>query len=336
MAINYNAGTNTITLDGVNTYTLLDIYNADVAGGWSVVSKVGEMYLFMCHMIIGDAAGNATKLIDTDVGFQIGVTGTRKNFNTKVGSSFEMTGCILKFWLLSQKISFGTWKFENSSIYVRESAVLCLYMVGNQNHKRSEFDVTYWYSRDGICSYYKCLAIVSVNFLYYTTGIVDDLTITGNFLCSMSTPTLKNTEISGNVLLRASAPNCILINTTWGGSLTIEGATGYLHDKWEFNVLVTDKDNNPITGSGIELKDKYGVVKHTGTTGIDGKLSSVWEVLANKYVGTSEIKTEYNPFTLKVRKSGYIDYETIITIDHKIENDQIVLKRRKRDGILPY
>jgi hypothetical protein len=309
-------------LNGANTYTLLDIYNADVAGGWGVVTHVGEMYLLLCNMVIG-GAGAATKLIDNDVGFQIGVTGTRKTFETLAGSSFEMTGCILKFWLSARKTSYGTWKFKNCSVFVRETEDICLYMRGNQDHARSEFDVIHWYSRDGTCSYNRCLAIVSGYFYYYTSGIVDDLTITGNFFCHYNTPTLKNSVISGSIDI-ASGINCILINSTWGGSLTINTAGNYLADKWEFNVLVTDKDNNPLVAA-VELKDKNGVVKHSADTGADGKLATTWEVLANRYDGTSETKTEYNPFTLTVTKAGYADYESKITIDHIVKDDQVVL-----------
>ena len=324
MAISYNAGTNTLTLDGVNTYTLENIYQADVGGGWGVVTKVGEMYLFMCNMVIGDAAGNTTKLIDSDVGFQIGVTGTRKYFQTLSGSSFEMTGCILKFWLSIQKMSYGTWKFEKCLIYERETANNCLYSYSEQQHERSTFDVSRWFGLHETCIYDNCLLTASY-FFSYSAGIIKSLIFDGNWLYVYNnSPTFENCTIDGGLQIVDAGKHVTFVNSTCN-SLVMDNANNYLLDKWEFNVLVSDKDNNPLSHALVILKDKNGGVKHATDTGADGKLTAAWEVLANRYDGTSETKTEYNPFTLTVTKAGYADYETKITIDHIVKDDQIVL-----------
>ena len=324
MAINYNAGTNTLTLDGTNTYTLADILAADVGGGWGVVTNVGEMYLIMAHVVIGDGS-NPTKLIDNNVGMQIGVTGTRKTFLTLVHSSFEMTGCLLIFFMTVQKYSYGTWKFSNCSVYEREDNSFALYMRGTQEYKRTEFDSSSWYQRVGESSYNRCLTTISEKVVYATTGIIDDWFINGELEVVWVAATLRNSEITGILRIKADNVHAILINTIFDeNTLEITHDTSSLSEKYEFNVLVTDKNNNPLVAT-ITLKDKYGTIKHTTDTGVNGKLASAWEVLANKYEGTSETKTEYNPFTLTVRKLGYADYETEITIDHEIESDQIVL-----------
>ncbi|MCK4415492.1 MAG: carboxypeptidase regulatory-like domain-containing protein, partial [Candidatus Eisenbacteria sp.] len=311
--------TNTLTLDGVNTYTLAQIYTADVGGGWGVVTKVGEMYLFMCHMVVGDAGGNATKLVDSNVGFQLGVTGTRKNFESKAGSSFEMTGCILKFWSLARKTSYGTWKFKNCSVYARESGSICLYMRGNQDHERSEFDVVYWYNRDGTVSFYKCLVQNSSQFYYYTSGTIEDLRVTGNAMTYFANPIFKNTTIVGQYSFGEAGLHATFVNSTWG-SLSFPAANNYLLDKWEFDLTVTNEANAVIVGATVTLKDKDGVTRHTGTTNANGKVGT-WEVLANRYDGTSETKTEYTPFTLTVSKSGtnYLTYIKKFDLAEKID-----------------
>ena len=336
MAISYNAGTNTLTLDGVNTYTLLDIYNANVAGAWGVVTHVGEMYLFMCHMVVGDAVGNATKLIDNNVGFQIGVSGTLKAFYTNAGSSFEMTGCLLKFHYSQGGFDrpLGSWKFENCSIYLNGN----MYCLANQTHKRSEFKGAIWYHKVGVCSYFKCLTDVSHRVYYYTTGDIDDWTIIGTgagyLRIAYQSPTIKNSNITVPVKIEWDNIHAIFINTTFTeGDLVMNFAVNYLLDKWGFNLLVTDTNNNSLVAS-VTLRDKNGDIKHSAVTGADGKLPATWEVLANRYDGTSETKTEYNPFTLTVTKTGYEDYETEITIDHIVKNDQVVLIKKKRRGKL--
>lgn len=322
MAITYNAVTNLITLDGANIYTLLDIYNADVAGGWGVVTHVGEMYLFECNMVIGDVGGNATKVIDSNVGFQLGISGTTQTLEIKKGALLEMTRCLLKLWFGVMTTSWGSGVFKDCSICL-DSASVSLDIRGGQEYERCEIVCKHWYSTGGTSSWYKCKVTPSGLFYYYTSGVIDDLRIEGNLRAAYYSPTIKNSVITGGFYLQYDGIHATLINCTWG-SLAFNFANNYLEDKWEFNVLVTDKDNNPLVAL-VELQDKNGVLKHSVNTGADGKLPTTWEVLANRYDGTSETKTEYNPFTLKVTKLGYADYETNITIDHIIKDDQIVL-----------
>lgn len=323
MAISYNAGTNTITLNGINTYTLNDIYNADVAGAWGVVSRQGaDQFLFECNMVVG-GAGEATKLVDEEVGFQIGITGARKTFQTLAGSSFEMTRCLLQFYLSTLVHSFGSWKFNRCTYSVTETSNVCLYMRGTQEHERSDFKCNFLANLDSSCSYYKC-DYYGTGFLYYTTGVIEDLYIDGNLRNQFTSATLKNSEITGVTSIETSDKHITFINCVFS-SLNFSFANNYLLDEWEFNALVTDKNNNPLNGAAIILKDKNGDIKNSGATGADGKLPSSLEVLCNRYDGTSETKTEYNPFTLTVTKAGYTDYETEITIDHIIKDDQIVL-----------
>lgn len=100
MAINYNAGTNTITVTGyteIAPCTFLDIYNDDVAGGWGVVTKQGaNQFYLQCRLSIGDGsistwfadslkqivmdAGSNTKLhIRANSNFQLGITDVNNN-----------------------------------------------------------------------------------------------------------------------------------------------------------------------------------------------------------------------------------------------------------------
>ncbi|MCW3998746.1 MAG: hypothetical protein NWE93_00720 [Candidatus Bathyarchaeota archaeon] len=72
MGITYNAATNTITVTGYTSgvpCTFMDLYNADEAGGWGVVSKQGvNQYLFNAKLYIGDSTGSvATYFADKNV-----------------------------------------------------------------------------------------------------------------------------------------------------------------------------------------------------------------------------------------------------------------------------
>jgi len=66
MAISYDAGTDTITVTEGTVdvpITFTDIYNADVAGAWGQVTQVGNMFVFDCKLVIGDAS-TSTYLAD--------------------------------------------------------------------------------------------------------------------------------------------------------------------------------------------------------------------------------------------------------------------------------
>ncbi len=71
MPINYDAGTNIITVTGYTSSTpcnFTDIYNADVSGGWGKVTKQGtNQFYFICKLQIGD--GTTTTWF-ADVGVQ--------------------------------------------------------------------------------------------------------------------------------------------------------------------------------------------------------------------------------------------------------------------------
>ena len=68
-SITYDSGNNTIIVVGFNKSspcTFEDIYQADVANGWGVVSKQGDnQYEFRCKLQIGDGTSE-TWLADTN------------------------------------------------------------------------------------------------------------------------------------------------------------------------------------------------------------------------------------------------------------------------------
>jgi len=61
MAITYDSGSNTITVagdNGGNGYTMADVYAADVAGSWGVVTEIiaNQAYYVNAHLAIGDGS----------------------------------------------------------------------------------------------------------------------------------------------------------------------------------------------------------------------------------------------------------------------------------------
>ena len=120
MAITYNAGTNIITVVGYTEATpcnFTDIYNADVAGGWGVVTRqCTNQFCFDCGLTIGDGStttwfGDLGKIV-TFRTYNILIDGTysgavliKPNSTFRVGEIYNASdkigknGCILFFYV---------------------------------------------------------------------------------------------------------------------------------------------------------------------------------------------------------------------------------------------
>ena len=96
---------------------------------------------------------------------------------------------------------------------------------------------------------------------------------------------------------------------------------------YTFNVKVTKDNGDPIIGATVSLKDVDGNdVFPAEDTVAGGVLTSdkvvKWYWYRNANMGGNK---DYNDHTITVTKDGYVPYETKITIDHQIEDDQIIL-----------
>lgn len=349
MAISYNAGTNTITLDGVNTYTLTNIYNADVAGGWGVVTQYGDIsYLFECHLIVGSGS-DITQLVDTGKTFQLATNAARKDLQVTVNSILDFSKCFLTFYLLSYpNWEKGELKFENCGILLKGT------VGGFFFENKVTMKHTIVIGSGGMTIYWQ-----------FVSGIIEDVTIDGLTQFGLRSENLVVNDIKiknmdngltvYNYDIMATARNIVFSGNTkdlwiWGSELpratfidcdfdstkmTFQFNGNYLDEKYTFNVLIIDKDNNPLENVSVILRDKNRVIKHTGLTNAAGKLTSTWDVQCNNFKDIALTKTESNPYSLSLIKTGYITDERIVTIDEK-SRWVITLKKRERDGILSY
>lgn len=123
---------------------------------------------------------------------------------------------------------------------------------------------------------------------------------------------------------------------TWAGS---GSQTGKVIRSYTYDPVVTDGNNNPIENSVVKIEEKVGAGGSWTTlwekvTGSDGKLVDGPQTITHKTYEwdsgytrptTQTIETEYF-HRVTVTKTGYATYGPVdITIDHKIENDQIAL-----------
>ena len=83
---------------------------------------------------------------------------------------------------------------------------------------------------------------------------------------------------------------------------------GIIYRQYEFDLTVTDKDNNPISNATVTLKDKDGNTVFSATTDVNGLIAT--QTVSRGYYNQANGNTlqEYSPHTLTITKNGYQTY----------------------------
>jgi hypothetical protein len=136
------------------------------------------------------------------------------------------------------------------------------------------------------------------------------------------------------------------------------GVGGSLTFKNSFKIKVSDKNDNPIEGASVVIKNAAGTTVSSGDTDADGKYDAGY--LTNRIIspttlvnGKTSINAAHedthiangyltrvisNPHTITITKAGYQDYEDVITLDRKMDLE-IALSRLNilptSPGLLP-
>ncbi len=336
MAITYNATDNIITLDGTNTYSFEDIYNADQAGGWGVVSKQGDdQYFIEANITLGDGT-NKTQIVDEDCAIQLGTGTNQRWMETKTNSIFKLTTSYFEWYApYLTKYFRGKTYFYNSVIYKRGDASYHEPSIYNDTEiLNSYLDVKGWYYRFGKATINNSIFSLANNrlWLYGDEFDIDELKVkNGDIGLQIGYGlTVKGENIilennTTDIYLENDNTNFILVNSQFDKTkLKFDTETNILYDKFEFKIKIVDKDNNPLEGATVILYDKNNNWIFGEVTDENGEISTQ-EITYRKFEGTDETEVIYTPHTLKITKDGYTDYEAKITIDHKIEDDIFVL-----------
>lgn len=336
MTITYNATDNIITLDGTNTYSFEDIYQADQNGGWGVVSKQGDdQYYIEANITLGDGT-NETQLIDEDCAIQLGTNANQRWMETKVNSIFKLTTsyfewyapAIVKYWYSETYI-------YNSVVYRRGNADDEIRFMRPIEILNSYIDSKGWYIYSGKVTIKESVFSLASSAFWLYSGAehdINDLTLKNGYwgfiLGTGKEVKAKNLTIKDctiDIRLAADNATLILVNSSFDKTkLQFQYDNDILYDKFEFDIKVMDKDGNVISGANVELYDKNDNLIFEEATDENGEIST-HEITYRKFEGINETETIYTPHTLKITKDGYATYKAKITINHKIEDDIFVL-----------
>ena len=356
-SITYDSGTNTITIVGFNESspcTFEDIYQADVANGWGVVSKQGDnQYEFRCKLQIGDGT-NETWLIDANKAishtidddfiyipshghFRCGVVVDEANRTTKDGC-FIFTNSsnkkIIEFKLASSLELYSTTISAESSTKIQSTYGRGEYRIWNCNIIHTQV------SGQGpppVVDFYRTNWQSSQAGPAFSTSNASDILISdcyhGTIWFSISTPvTIKNYRMIGETnsffCFHLDA-NLYAINVECKWKPLWYYSSGKIYRQYTFTLKVVDENGNPISGAKVKVYNRSGYLEFEDTTDANGRIPT--HIITRGYYDQTHRSTlvDFSPHTLVIEKEGYDTYKTQFTPTKAIEaiDWQISLKK---------
>lgn len=356
MAITYNAGTNIITITGYTSgtpCTFLDIYNADVAGGWGVVTRQClNQYCIDAKIDFGDGStatyfADINKMIIIPHGYSsvAWVWTVKNNTNVRLGTLIDATtkttrdGCII----ISIDTTSGTYGVfygedgSNRTLELYNTRIDLPYIPSTANR----------YSIRQFSGTTKIYNFVSLSQGYYlqNADIYDVVMGTGKyalermvnctfdrlFLHNCTTAALlaydsginvKNVIAKNNTNLFRdyhSATDSYLINVdsdAWTFNF-INAYTAKVYRQYKFDLKVIDKDNAAINGATVKIWDKDSNLIVDTTTNASGVIAT--QTITRGYYNKTNGDTlqEASPHLIKIEKASYTTYEADFTLDAK-------------------
>ena len=355
-SITYNSSTNTIIIVGFNESfpcTFEDIYQADIANGWGVVSKQGDnQYEFRCKLQIGDGT-NETWLIDANKAishtidddfinilanghFRCGVVVDGTNRTTKDGCFIYTTSTnkhIIEF--------SDTGMLELFSTTVSAEASTIIYSMSDNTHHKiwnCNFIHTKVQGLPPLVDFYRVNWQSSLAGPRFTHTFADDIRITnctqGLQLTGIFTPiTIKNYEMIGEDTsfrcFKLSA-NVYAVNVKCKWKVFWSFINdGKIYRQYTFTLKVVDEDGNPISSARVSVYNRSGCLEFEDITDANGRIPT--HIITRGYYDQahgSEL-VDFSPHTLVIEKEGYETYKTQFTPTKAIEaiDWQVSLKK---------
>lgn len=133
----YNGGTNLITVTQgtpASPVTMMDVYNADVAGGWGVVTKQGTNSFYInANLQIGDGATSTFFVSQNESVFLEGTFGTTANSDTRFGIWLNDHAHNGAFWFFNKTYGTTVYWYMNGNFSVYGTTLMAKKQTGTTN-----------------------------------------------------------------------------------------------------------------------------------------------------------------------------------------------------------
>jgi hypothetical protein len=297
-----------------------DIYDADVAGGWGVVQKIGNVYIFEASLYI-EGSGTYFK----DSGFVLGFQGDISDtYTVQIRNTSNVN---LSNWLCHHEVNSKGFLFLSDNITIKDCAFT--------NVKYPRVFAGSYENINMIDCYYGWFNVgnLSVNYM--------NVEGTNRGIWIQSSATLNNINVKNfnrGLILRESATirNIKMYNVITNYEFYFSNSTPQIFnlinsqidiDSYTFtfaevtnytlNLQSTFRIHiNQAANATAKLYDQHGTLIEEGTLDGDGKWNLADPVTyASRYVETDgssvveNTKTVHEPFKLVVTKTGYQDLE---------------------------
>ncbi len=346
----FNASANVLTVVG-GTSGIIDAWNADQANGWNVVHKQGScQFLLDCKLKIGDYS-TPTYFSDANkqIAFSALATSATRDFliqvipngHFKLGTLVDAVnkitanGCTLISELNPDLMPYYIYGYPfggSNSIEIYSSTfiggyytfIFCSSTLKVYNSQFYPDGCIFAYSIADVYNLYCYGGFIP--FAGATTGTFDTALVNSPF-CAFShdgsgTLTLKNFNIKGATYLMqiiydgGDAYLINIISNVWTFAWNT-ASNKKIYRQYEFDLAVTDKDNNPLSSASVELKDKDGNTVFSVTTDAYGAIVTQTVSRGFYQQSTGNTLQEYSPHTLTVTKAGYQKYVKKFTLSEK-------------------
>lgn len=355
MGITYNGATNIITVTGYTEgapCTFLDIYNADVSGGWGVVShQCVDQYCFDAKLCIGDGT-TVTWFADTNkqvrfkhitsalsykkveiknnAHFRSGELVSGKT--SRAGCDFSLESGYEECYFMGQgsgssaDIKFYSTSFSQAFSAPGGSGILVYYFenpVLYNCFSAEYFRVSNCYNVD----MFNLVAQGGKFCISRSTGNYEKLHLTGykypfytSFAYVLNVKNAYVRNITDYLMyLTAVTVDCSLINidsdiwTFYWSSLN----TKKVYRKYELDLKVTDTEGNEINTAAVKIWDLNDNLVVNVTTGSDGKI--VTQTLNYGYYNQTggNTPTMQTPHIIEISKQGYKTYKNKFALGKK-------------------
>jgi hypothetical protein len=371
-SITYDKGANVITVTGCSSHTpctFTDVYNADVAGGWGKVHLQGTtQFSFDCSLYIGDGT-TATyfKDLNKEVYFNDDQKMCSRTNSTTTFGKKEDTICAssgVTIFVSYKTLKYNDWNFDGTAYFYdtkiigfdnSAGAILTyerptIYISGTFEVISLKIEMLRGFGPNNSNGIVRKLEITNCGDVGAgfnpSYSVYDDALVfknnRGMIVTDSWTGSFQNIKACSNTALidlGRYTGNVYCVNFevdswvfTWYGAT---GGTGTIYRQYTFDLKVTDKDQNAISGATVTVKDKDGNTVFSVTSNASGDIAT--QTVSRGYYDQTHGDTlqEYSPHTLTITKEGYQTYTGNLTLSQKT-NRTIALQPLTDGGLIEH